>query len=369
MACWSVNPARSALAICCSASASWPLNRATRRRRSQRTSAAGAKNPAVAAAAPQKAPASQVPAAANDKSAQRLSRRIWRGSMKRNMALKSRTDRARYFCSYCRKAFRSTSNARNERKNAEAPASRKTAAAAMSGPPRRDRTFAVPTDDLDGPVPLLLQLAGAVRGEERPLVDDAALLLRIEVVGIAQQQRERPQILRQREHLRLLGQREERHRGEALLLLRRDGGARRQPPRREHDHVLQQRHGAQLLRLRIAEAADHVDMVVGPHPEPHGMLLLDVDSDGAPSGLDEGGELDLSRALEVADQDGVARLKRRQQTLPHRALGALAVRLDEGAGDEARRHLPDGDHPGRKLRPFLDVLLRAEHLDRAPALP
>src|SRR6266566_1838634 len=60
MACWSVNPARSALAICCSASASWPLNRATRRRRSQRTSAAGAKNPAVAAAAPQKAPARQV---------------------------------------------------------------------------------------------------------------------------------------------------------------------------------------------------------------------------------------------------------------------------------------------------------------------
>src|SRR5436190_5942238 len=352
MACCRVKPARSALAICCSASASCPLKRATRRRRKTRSSRAGAKNPATAAAAAENGPPTAYPSAASTSKAQRLSRRICRGSMKRNMALRSRTDRARYLSSYSRNAFRTTSNASQQKKNAEAPARRRRSRRPRSRPPRRDRPLAVPADDLDGPVALLLQLAGAVSGEEHPLVDDAALLLRVEIVGIAQEQRERPELLRQREHLRLLREGEHRHRREALLLLRHGGRSGGEPPGGEHHHVLQQGHGAQLLGLGVAEAPDHVDVVVRADPEPHRLLLLDVDADGAPLRVDERRELGLARALEVADEDGIARLERHEQALPDRALQARRsplVHLHVGIGDEARRDLANRDHLGRKL--------------------
>src|SRR6267142_446552 len=373
MACCRVNPARSAFAICCSASASCPLKRPTLRRRRKRTSAAGAKNPAAAATAAQRTPPSQYPPAASASSAQRLSRTTWRGSMKRNMALKSRTERARYLRWYCPNARWSTSKARKEEKNAEPPASSKTTPAAISGPPRRGGALVpVAADDLDRPVPLLLQLAGTVAREERPLVDDAALLLRIQVVGIAQQQGERAQVLRQREHLGFLGQGEQRHRRESTLLLRHGRGARGDPAGGEHHDVLQQRHRAQLLRLWVAEAADHIDVVVGPHPEADGVPLLHVDGDGPALGVDESGQLDLARGLEMADQDGIARLERRQHALADRALDLgrpLLVRLDERVGDESRGHLPDRDHLRGELGSLLDVDLRAKDVDGPPPLP
>src|SRR3954466_4641414 len=81
-------------------------------------------------------------------------------------------------------------------------------------------------DDLDGAVPLLLQLLRPVGSEERLLIDHRPLLLRVEIVRIAQQQGQGAELLREREDLRFLRQRQERDRREALLFLWNVGGRR-----------------------------------------------------------------------------------------------------------------------------------------------
>src|SRR6185436_5341533 len=108
------------------------------------------------------------------------------------------------------------------------------------------RRGVAPADDLDGPVPLLLQLLGPIGGEQRLLIDDRPLLLRVEVVRIAQQQREGAELLREGEDFRFLRERQERDRRKALLFLRNMGGRRREVAGGNDDHVLQQRGGPQL---------------------------------------------------------------------------------------------------------------------------
>src|SRR6266852_874544 len=148
---------------------------------------------------------------------------ICRGSRNRNMSERSRSERATYRAWYCSKARRSTPNVSSASRKTAAETSRKQSPASTASVAPRTGGRGLeprPADDLDGPVPLLLQLACALAGEELPLVDHRPLLLRVEVFRIAQEQRQGAGLLRQGEDLRLLRQHQERHAGVAPVLVR-----------------------------------------------------------------------------------------------------------------------------------------------------
>jgi hypothetical protein len=91
------------------------------------------------------------------------------------------------------------------------------------------------------------------------------------------------------------------------------------------------------LRLGIAEAADHVDVIVWAHPEPDRVLLLHVDGHCPALWGDERCEVRLPRRFQMAGEDGIAGLERHHHALAdgrmplHRS---VLVRPDERIGDE-----------------------------------
>jgi len=128
-------------------------------------------------------------------------------------------------------------------------------------------------------------------------------------------------------------------------------------PGRQDDHVLQQRDRLQLLRLRVAEGAEHVDVIVRPHPKTDRIPLLHIDRHCPAFRVDHRREVHLARSFEVREQDRIACLQRDQHALPDRIVldGPVLLHLHVRIRDEPPGQLADRDHVPGKLGSFGDV--------------
>src|SRR5215217_5125824 len=228
--------------------------------------------------------------------------------------------------------------------------------------------LAAALDDLDDLPALGFQHAGTLTGQQGADGGAAALLDEVDVVLVAQAERQCAQLRGQHEDLRLFRQHHQRHVVVVALAFRDevDVGGTGDLSGRHHDDVLQQRHADVLVRLRVAERADDVHVVIRANPAADGGGVLRLDGHRAHLLLHLRGQAlgGLGR-LELAPQQRITRLQRHEHLLVHYV--GRRVRTNHRRGDELLRHRALGDHLEGDDGAFGDVLGRDHHGYQVPA--